>query len=207
MRVPAAGGSARAATTTGSRGWTWDPRKSWLPVLTPGRLGQVVIAGHGSDQSVEMSSPGTGAWVDEQNKRVGYDQADIDSKNDPSKNGTKLLFDTVIKRMDPADVNIVFAGCLVGSHDIPQNTKVSSNTATTQKNLQDALKKHPNLADYVRGRISAAGATGTVQACQRLRNVRLVRCRSGHRQGAHQQPKRTRPRRYQAGIPEDRDRT
>lgn len=153
----------RVADDYGQQSLTWDPRKSWLPQLSPGRLGQVVIAGHGSEQTVEMASPGTGAWADEQNHRVGYDQKDIDS-SDPKKNGTELLFDTVISRMDPADANIVFAGCLVGSHDIPKNTPVSGKSATTQKNLQDALKKHPNLADYVRSRMAAASVTGTVQA-------------------------------------------
>lgn len=152
----------RVADDYGQLGWSWDPKKSWLPMVKR-RLGQVVIAGHGSEHGVEMSSPGTGAWIDEANNRVGYDQHDVD-RTDPKKNGTEMLFKTVIERMDPADVNIVFAGCLVNSHEIPATTKVSSNSKVAQKNLQDALKKHPNLAEYVRAQMAAMGATGTVTA-------------------------------------------
>jgi hypothetical protein len=152
----------RVADEYGQLVWSWDPKKSWLPTAK-GRLGQVVIAGHGSEHGVEMSSPGTGAWVDEASNRVGYDQHDID-RNDPKKNGTELLFKTVIERMDPADVDIVFAGYLVNSHEIPATTKVSNNSKVAQKNLQDALKKHPNLAEYVRAQMAAMGAKGTVAA-------------------------------------------
>ncbi|HEV7557116.1 MAG TPA: SH3 domain-containing protein, partial [Kofleriaceae bacterium] len=153
----------RIADDYGQREWTWDPKVSWLPVLGPGRLGQVVIAGHGEATRVEMGSPGTGAWADETNHRVGYDGNDIDRK-DPTKNGTELLFDTVIKRMDPKDVDIVFAGCLVASHDVPKDTKVGANSAQAQKNLQAAIAAHPNLAEYVKSRIAVASATGKVTA-------------------------------------------
>jgi hypothetical protein len=121
-----------------------------------------VIAGHGSDQSVEMASPGTGASAQNDNRQVAYDQAPVDS-SDPKKNGTELLIDTVLSRMDPKDANVVFAGCLVGSHDIPAGTNVG-NAATAQANLQAAITAHPNLADYVRQRMATKGVTGTVQA-------------------------------------------
>jgi hypothetical protein len=153
----------RVADDYGQLSWSWNPMVSWKPVAKA-QLGQVVIAGHGSDQSVELAAPGTGAWVDEQNKRVGYDHADIDSKNDPKKNGTELLFKTVIERMDPAHVDIVFAGCLVNSHEVDAATPLGGSAATAQKALQDALKAHPNLADYVRAQITAMGATGKVTA-------------------------------------------
>ncbi len=160
----AAGQVTRVADTYGQQSWTWNPKVSWLPQKSPGRLKQVVVAGHGSEQSVELGSSGKGAYADDQNQRVGYDQADVNSGTDPKKNGTELLFDTVIKRMDPADVNIVFAGCLVNSHDVPATTKLGTNAKTAQKNLQAALAAHPNLADYVRSRIKSAGAKGTVTA-------------------------------------------
>jgi hypothetical protein len=60
----------RVADDYGQFAWSWDPKKSWLPTAKR-RLGQVVIAGHGSEHGVEMSSPGTGAWADEANNRVG----------------------------------------------------------------------------------------------------------------------------------------
>lgn len=142
-----------------TRRWDWS---TWSMVYSKGRLGQVVIAGHGSDQSVEMASPGTNPTAQGDNRYVSYDEAPIDSSN-PKANGTELLIDTVLSRMDPKDANVVFAGCLVGSHNIPANTNVS-NAATAQANLQAAITAHPNLADYVRQRMTALGVTGTVQA-------------------------------------------
>lgn len=142
-----------------TRRWDWS---TWSMVYSKGRLGQVVIAGHGSDQSVEMASPGTNPTAAGDNRYVSYDEVPIDSSN-PQANGTELLIDTVLSRMDPADANVVFAGCLVGSHNIPANTNVS-NAATAQANLRAALASHPNLADYVRQRMTALGVTGTVQA-------------------------------------------
>lgn len=143
-----------------TRSWDWD---TWSMVTSPGRLGQVVIAGHGSDQSVEMASSGANPHAAGDNRYVAYDEDPIDS-SDPVANGTQLLIDTVLTRMDPADANIVFAGCLVGSHDIPAGTDVSGSAADAQRNLQAALAAHPNLADYVRGRMTALGITGTVHA-------------------------------------------
>ncbi|MGE3545848.1 MAG: DUF4157 domain-containing protein [Kofleriaceae bacterium] len=142
-----------------TRRWDWS---TWSMVYSPGRLGQVVIAGHGSDQSVEMASPGTNPTAQADNRYVGYDEAPIDSSS-PKGNGTELLIDTVLSRMDPNDANVVFAGCLVGSHDIPASTNVS-NAATAQANLQSAIAAHPNLSDYVRQRMAAAGITGKVHA-------------------------------------------
>lgn len=151
----------RVANDYGQRTMSWD-WNSWSIVYSPGRLGQVVIAGHGSDQSVEMASPGTGAMAQDDNRHVAYDQSPVDS-SDPKKNGTELLIDTVLSRMDPKHANVVFAGCLVGSHEIPPGTNVG-NAATAQANLQAAIAAHPNLADYVRQRMAAKGITGTVQA-------------------------------------------
>jgi hypothetical protein len=143
-----------------TRSWDWD---TWSIVESPGRLGQVVIAGHGSDQSVEMASSGANPQAAGDNRSVSYDEESIDS-SDPAANGTELLIDTVLSRMDPTDANIVFAGCLVGSHDIPEGTDVSGSAADAQRNLQAALAANPNLADYVRDRMAAAGITGTVHA-------------------------------------------
>ena len=131
-------------------------------VYGPGRLGQVVIAGHGSEHSVEMATPGTGATATNNNKTVSYNQNQIDS-SDPVANGTQALIDAILLRQDPGNANVVFAGCLVGSHDIKTSTNVS-NPATAQANLQAALAANPNLADYVRQRMAALGVTGQVQA-------------------------------------------
>ncbi|MBA3394497.1 MAG: DUF4157 domain-containing protein [Deltaproteobacteria bacterium] len=152
----------RVADDYGQRTKTWN----WLKFAyeySPGRLGQVVIAGHGSDQSVEMASPGTNPTAQNDNRNVSYDEKGIDS-SDPTKNGTQLLIDTVLDRMDPKDANVVFAGCLVGSHDVPPATNLSGGSAAAQKNLQTAIAAHPNLADYVRQRMAAKGVTGEVHA-------------------------------------------
>lgn len=157
----AAGEVTRVANDYGQRNRTWNWRKfDWD--YSPGRLGQVVIAGHGSNQSVEMASPGTNATAQGDNRHVSYDEQSIDSGNPAG--GTQLLFDTILDRMDPKDANVVFAGCLVGSHNIPAGTNVGGGSAAAQANLQAALKANPNLADFVRQRMAAKGMTGTVQA-------------------------------------------
>jgi hypothetical protein len=144
---------------TKSLDWSgWPPRV----VTSKGKLGQVVIAGHGSDQSVEMASPGTGASASADNRNVSYDEAGINSGNPGA--GTEALIDAVISRMDPKDANVVFAGCLVGSHEIPAGTDLSGGSAAAQTELQKQLKAHPNLRDYVEARMKLAGVTGTVQA-------------------------------------------
>jgi hypothetical protein len=151
----------RIADTYGQQPMVTEP-KTGKSVPGPGRLGQVVIAGHGSDTSVEMSSPGTGPSADLNSKNVDYYQDKLDSTNPGG--GIEALIDTIISRMDPKDVDIAFAGCLVNSHEVAATTNLTGTSAQQQKKLQAALAKHPNLADYVRDRINKAGATGTVTA-------------------------------------------
>lgn len=157
----ATGEVTRIADTYGQRPMVTDPMTG-KSVPGPGRLGQVVIAGHGEDTSVEMGSPGTGPSADLNSKNVDYDQDKLDSTNPGG--GTEALIDTIISRMDPKDVDIAFAGCLVNSHNLDAKTNLTGTSAQQQKKLQAALAKHPNLADYVRDRIKKAGATGTVTA-------------------------------------------
>ncbi|MBL9014258.1 MAG: DUF4157 domain-containing protein [Myxococcales bacterium] len=133
-----------------------------------GKIGQVVIAGHGSDTSMEMASdhgPGD-AWWDPTNNRVGYDKAgDVDSKNDPKKNGTEKLIDTILESLDPATANLVFAGCLINSHNIdPAKSKLTGSAADIERRLRANIKAHPNLADYVKSRMDATGHKATMSA-------------------------------------------
>jgi hypothetical protein len=151
----------RIANDYGQRTTSFD-WNSWSFVHAPGRLGQVVIAGHGSDQTVEMATSGTGATAQRDHTYVSYNEQQIDSSN-PVASGTQALIDTVLQRLDPAAANIVFAGCLVGSHDIPAGTNVA-NPATAAANLRTAIAGSPNLADYVRQRMTTLGITGQVQA-------------------------------------------
>lgn len=131
-----------------------------------GKLGQVVLAGHGSDTSMEMASDHDDAWWDQENNCVSYNkQGDIDSKNDPKKNGTEALIDTILTSMDPATANLVFAGCLINSHDIDRKkTKLTGSNAKVEKRLRENIKAHPNLADYVRTRMAATGTTAQMSA-------------------------------------------
>ncbi len=141
-----------------------------------GKLGQVVLAGHGSDTSMEMASDSTKASWDPNNDRVAYDgQADLDSKvqpskdpkkaSDPKKNGTEALIDTILASMDPATANLVFAGCLINSHDVdPKTSKLTGKDADVEKALRANVAAHPNLADYVKSRMAATGHNAQMSA-------------------------------------------
>jgi hypothetical protein len=129
----------------------------------PRRLGQVVIAGHGASTSVEMATPGAGAGAtgaDDQYVHYAGGES-LDSHANPA--GAQALIDTVLSRMDPASARVVFAGCLVGSHDVPAGTDVSD-PATAAGNIRAAIAANPNLADFVRSRMTALGITGEVRA-------------------------------------------
>jgi uncharacterized protein YgiM (DUF1202 family) len=132
-----------------------------------GKLGQVVLAGHGSDTTMEMASDhdDTAAFDPEWNNVSYNGQADIDSKNDPKKNGTEALIDTILTSLDPATANLVFAGCLINSHDIDaKKSKLTGSNAKVEKRLRENIKKHPNLADYVQARMKATGTSVNVSA-------------------------------------------
>jgi len=131
-----------------------------------GKLGQVVLAGHGSDTSMEMASDAQNADWDANNNRVHYDgQGDIDSKHDPKKNGTEALIDTILNSLDPATASIVFAGCLINSHDIdPTKSNLKGKAADIEKQLRANIKAHPNLADYVKSRMVATKHNAAISA-------------------------------------------
>ncbi len=131
-----------------------------------GKLGQVVLAGHGSDTSMEMGSDHTEGWWDAGNNRVAYDKpGDVDTKNKPDKNGTQELIDTILTSLDPATANLVFAGCLINSHDIdPSKSKLTGPAAAIERRLRANIKAHPNLADYVKSRMTATGTTVEMHA-------------------------------------------
>lgn len=124
------------------------------------RLGQVVIAGHGASTGVELATPGTGA-TGVQDQYVSYAEDSLDFRASPR--DTEALIDTILSRMDPASARVVFAGCLVGSHEVPSGTDVSD-PATAAGNIRAAIAANPNLADFVRSRMVALGVTGDVRA-------------------------------------------
>ncbi len=69
------------------------------------RIGQVMIAGHGESQSVDL------AQNDEMN-------VDPDPANAKQKKDTEDLINALMSNMDPATAKVVYAGCLVGSNPV-----------------------------------------------------------------------------------------
>ncbi|NOY63150.1 MAG: DUF4157 domain-containing protein, partial [Gammaproteobacteria bacterium] len=128
----------------------------------PGQLGQVVIAGHGSDTSVGMGVSGA-APINAGDQYVSYTGEKIDSAtNVPN---TQNLIDTLLNNMDPSAARIVFAGCLVGSHEFPAAMNLN-NLATAAATLRGHLAGNQNLRDFVNARMVALGVTGDVQAAR-----------------------------------------
>ena len=136
--------------------WSFSLRRG------PGRLGQVVIAGHGSETSVEMAISGA-APINSGDQNVSYSGESIDSATNTAH--TQALIDTLLLRMDPAAARIVFAGCLVGSHEFPASMNLS-NVATAATTLRAHLATNANLRDFVQSRMVALGVTGDVQAAR-----------------------------------------
>lgn len=128
----------------------------------PGRLGQVMIAGHGEHSSVEMGI-GSTAPVNENDQYASYSGEEIDSATNIAQ--TQHLIDTLLLNMDPADAHVVFAGCLVGSHEFPASMALSD-PATAVTTLRSHLASSQNLRDFVNDRMTALGVTGDVQAAQ-----------------------------------------
>lgn len=126
----------------------------------PGRIGQVVFAGHGTDTSVEMAISST-APVNEDDQWVRYQGESVDSATNTA--NTQLLIDTVLRRMDPTAARIVFAGCLVGSHEFPASMNLS-NLPTAAATLRTHLAGSANLRDFVNARMATLGIVGTTQA-------------------------------------------
>jgi hypothetical protein len=68
------------------------------------RIAQVMVAGHGESQSVDLA----------QNDEMNLDPANAKQKKD-----TEDLINALMSNMDPATARVVYAGCLVGSNPVP----------------------------------------------------------------------------------------
>ncbi|HEX5965112.1 MAG TPA: DUF4157 domain-containing protein, partial [Pyrinomonadaceae bacterium] len=124
------------------------------------RIKQVVFAGHGQAASVEMATAGTTA-TNKDDKYVKYDQENLEPKKPAD--DSELLIDAVLQRMNPRDARVVFAGCLVGSHDIPETPDLKDPTKAAAE-INASLKANPNLRDLVNQRLAALKIKGTVEA-------------------------------------------
>ncbi len=130
------------------------------PADGKGKLGQVVIAGHGSPKSIEQTT--TGKLSAEQDpKHVTYEQERLQVGKGGS-NSEKLV-DALLEVLDPKDARIVFAGCSVGAHAIPLDTQLQTDTATAAKTIREAIKQSPNLRDLVLERARVLKVKNKVQ--------------------------------------------
>ena len=108
------------------------------------RIGQVMIAGHGEAQQVDLAQ---------------NDGMDINPANAPQRARTQALLDALMQNMDPATARLVYAGCLVGSNPVAANTPAAAMAAQIAGNT--------NLATFTEQRAAAAGiAPGRTQAAR-----------------------------------------
>lgn len=108
------------------------------------RIGQVMIAGHGEAQQVDLAQ---------------NDSMDINPANAAQRAKTQALLDALMQNMDPATARLVYAGCLVGSNPVAAGTPAAAMAAQIAAN--------PNLAAFTEQRAAAAGLTpGRTQAAR-----------------------------------------
>ena len=120
------------------------------------RIAQVMIAGHGSSRKVELA--GTGAPTINAQGEVEYSVESLDLDKNAAKS-VKLL-EVLMDNMDPATARLVYAGCLVGSREVPVKdaTGKALTAADISKEVNDPAKK--SLAAYTRDMAAARGKGG-----------------------------------------------
>lgn len=129
------------------------------------KLGQVVIAGHGSTNSIEQTT--TGKLAPAKNQKSGYvSYEEQNLKVGKKGDDTEKLVDTLLELLDPKDARIVFAGCEVGSHSISQGTKLDTRVYSNEivaQSIKDGIAQNPNLRDLVLERVKALKLKNKVQ--------------------------------------------
>ena len=122
------------------------------------RIAQVMIAGHGSSRSVELA--GTGAPSINSQGEVNYSVESLDLDKNAAKS-VKLL-EVLMDNMDPANARMVFAGCLVGSREVPVKDASGKplTAADIAKEANDPAKK--SLAEFTKDMAAAKGKGGMV---------------------------------------------
>jgi hypothetical protein len=120
------------------------------------KISQVVIAGHGSAQSVGMA--GTGPPV-VANGVVTYPEESLDIGDPVARANTKALLDALLTHMPPATARILYAGCLVGSSHAPPGTAAAA--------IPGALATNQSLGAFTNARaVAALIPAGRVQAAR-----------------------------------------
>jgi len=137
------------------------------------KLKQVIIAGHGSQKTIQQTTTGKPSKDQKDDKHVVYEMTSLSTGKPGS--DTEKLVDALLEVLDTENARIVFAGCSVGGHSIPLDTQLKTDPETAAENIKEALKLNPNLRDLVIRRakelklknkpaIEAAVATTTASA-------------------------------------------
>jgi hypothetical protein len=122
------------------------------------RIAQVMIAGHGSSRSVQLAGTGTPTVNSQGEVNYGVESLNLDKNAAQS---VKLL-EVLMDNMDPATARMVFAGCLVGSKEIPvkDSTGKPLTAADIAKEVNDPARK--SLAAFTRDMAAVRGKPGMV---------------------------------------------
>jgi hypothetical protein len=122
------------------------------------RIAQVMIAGHGSSRSVEMA--GSGAPSIDAEGKVQYQPESLDLDKNNAK--TVKLLEVLMENLNPATARIVYAGCLVGSTEVPVKDAagVALGAADIQREVNNPARK--SLAATTRDIAAAKGKGGAV---------------------------------------------
>lgn len=117
------------------------------------RISQLLIAGHGSDQTVGMAGPAGG----EQSLESGTPD-------------TQALLNALLTHMDPAQARILYAGCLVGSRVVLAGTAAAAIPAAVAgaQNLGASTDTQAVAAGLPAGRVQAARASVALGAATSL---------------------------------------
>ncbi len=118
-------------------------------------IAQVIVAGHGSPESVQLAGTSAPGVV---KGRVEYTTESLDISNAAAKAKTQAFLDVLIQNLDPATAKIVYAGCLVGAHPVPLGTPAAG--------VQTHIAAHPNLGEFTQQRGAAAGKPVKVEAAR-----------------------------------------
>jgi hypothetical protein len=120
------------------------------------RISEVLIAGHGSTQSVELAGTSAPTVLD---GNVTYTSESMDISNPASRATAQALLDALFTHMPPASARILYAGCLVGATHVAAGTPAAA--------IPAAVTAQQNLADFTRSRATATGRTpGRVAAAR-----------------------------------------
>src|SRR5277367_4161511 len=122
------------------------------------RISQVLIAGHGSTQTVGLA--GTGPPV-VNNGAVTYPTEDLVAGQPVGAppTPTTALLDALMSHMPPATARILYVGCLVGAAHVPAGTAAAA--------IPGIVAAQQNLAAFTDARAVAAGIPpGRVQAAR-----------------------------------------